>query len=54
MPLCASVSGMTLVCIRLQVTKNQRLDPKIRYFDFFYRVFTTEDGPECRHRGQPL
>jgi len=35
-PLRASVSDMTLACVRFQVTKKQHSDPNIRNF-----VFTT-------------
>jgi len=43
----ASVSEMTLVCIRFQITTMQHLDPN---FSFYHHIFTTGDGPDCRHR----
>jgi len=46
-PLCTSVSEITLACIRFHVTKNQCLDPN---FNFYYLGFTTEHGPDRRHR----
>ena len=33
-----------------RVTKNQHLDPNIRNFGSEYRGFSTEDGPDRRHR----
>ena len=52
-PLRASVSETTLACIRFQVTKNQHLDPNIRNFGFYYRVFKTT-GRDAASEGRTL